>query len=591
MKHLFIKTCLSLTPMLLLTGCIDDNYDLSDIDKTTELKVNNLVVPVNLDAIELSEIIKIDDDSKIKIVNLNGTEVYAVTESGEFSSDPIEIDGFTAPAPQIEEARASFEIVPALKTRALSITNNYTLSSFTPQLVEIKATDIDESIKEITSIDCEPMTITMNLITSGFSGSDTMIRFKNVKLNFLKGLSLVSTPENYSYNPVTGVLEITDLECPGNVATIKLDVNQIDFVKSGTKIEGNDFNYKTTVTLDEADLDLTITYNNDVPTSPEEIDFRVVTSCTDMVATHFTGVLEYKLEGESLNIDPVSLDDIPDFLSDDQTNLRLANPQIYMSMNNPMAPYGLGFETGMTLTSIRGGNNKESFSLDNGQLVKVGTNYGSDGPYNFVLSPSMPSEPLTEYAKDLVHVGYSSLSNVLAGSGLPQSINIDLVNPELPRQHVSKFKLNNTIPGIQGTYDFFAPLALKGGENGSVIVYRDSETDWSSEDLDKMTITSLNVEADAYSNLPIGARLSVYPLDKEGNRIPNITIDPAIVEANSNGNRVSVTLTGEIRGLDGITYEAVVNGGSSDEPLSPQQTIRLEKIRAKVSGYYITDFN
>ena len=106
-----------------------------------------------------------------------------------------------------------------------------------------------------------------------------------------------------------------------------------------------------------------------------------------------------------------------------------------------------------------------------------------------------------------------------------------------------------------------------------------------------MTITSLNVEADAYSNLPIGARLSVYPLDKEGNRIPNITIDPAIVEANSNGNRVSVTLTGEIRGLDGITYEAVVNGGSSDEPLSPQQTIRLEKIRAKVSGYYITDFN
>lgn len=589
MKQLFTKTCLALGPMLLLAGCIDDNYDLSDIDKTTELKVTDLVVPVNLDAIELSEIIKIDDDSKIKIVNLDGKDIYAVQESGEFSSDPIEVDGFTAPAPTIEEARASFEIVPSIPTKALTVTTNYTLGSFTPQKVEIKAENIDESIKEIYAIDCEPMTITMKLITSGFSGSDTMIKFKNVKMNFLKGLTMVSLPQNYKYDATSGLLEINGLECPGNVATITLVVNKIDFTKSQTQLIGHNFNYDTTVTLDSADLDLTVTYSDDVPTSPEEIQFRVVTTCTDMTAVNFSGVIEYKLEGESLNIDPVSLNDIPDFLANDETNLRLANPQIYMSMNNPMAPYGLGFETGLLLTSVRGGDVKENFPLDNGQLVKIGTNFGADGPYNFVLSPTMPTQPLPAYAKDLSHVGYSALSNVLAGSGIPQSIEISLVNPELPRQEVTGFKLNNTIPGITGTYDFFAPLALKGGENGSVIVYRDSETGWSSEDLDKLTITSLNVEADAYSNLPIGAKLSIYPLDKDGNRIPGISVIPAIVEANSDGARVSVTLTGEIRGLDGITYEAVVNGGS-DNPLSPEQTIRLANIRAKVSGYYITDF-
>ncbi len=592
MKQLFIKTCLSLSPMLLLTGCIDDNYDLSNIDKTTQLKVNDLVVPVNIDAIELSEIIKIDEGSKIKIVNLDGKDIYAVTESGEFSSDPIDIKGFTAPTPHIEDAYATFEVLPdaPIPTKSLTVTTNYTLDSFTPQLIEIKANDIDESIKDVSAIDCDtPMLITMKLITSGFSGNDTMIKIKNVKMNFLKGLQLVDKPSNYSYNPTTGVLEITNLECPRNEATIELKVNRIDFTKSGTHLNGHNFNYQTTITLDQADLDLTVTYADALPTSPEQIIFRVETTCTDLVASYFSGKIEYKLEGESLKIDPVSLNDIPDFLANDETDLKLANPQIYLNLNNPMAEYGLSASTGMTMTAVRPDNNRQSYSLDAGQLVKIGTNYGVDGPYNYVLSPSMPSEPLSEYSKNLVHVGYSALSNVLAGSGIPNSIEINLVDPELPEQTVDHFKLDNSIPGIKGTYDFFAPLALKGGENGSVIVYRDSETDWSSEDLDKMTITSVSVNLDAYTNLPIGAKLSVYPLDKEGNRIPGITVAPAVLDANADGQNVTITLTGDIRGLDGITYEAVVNGGA-DTPLSPEQTIRLKNIRAKVSGYYITDF-
>ncbi|MDE5657722.1 MAG: hypothetical protein K2I25_01540 [Muribaculaceae bacterium] len=34
-----------------LTGCVDDKYDLSDIDTTAGIKVNDLVVPVNIDAV------------------------------------------------------------------------------------------------------------------------------------------------------------------------------------------------------------------------------------------------------------------------------------------------------------------------------------------------------------------------------------------------------------------------------------------------------------------------------------------------------------------------------------------------------------
>lgn len=52
-----------------LTACIDDNYDISDIDTTAEIKVNNLVVPVNLDEITLSNVFDLDDESVVKEVD------------------------------------------------------------------------------------------------------------------------------------------------------------------------------------------------------------------------------------------------------------------------------------------------------------------------------------------------------------------------------------------------------------------------------------------------------------------------------------------------------------------------------------------
>lgn len=45
-------------------------------------------------------------------------------------------------------------------------------------------------------------------------------------------------------------------------------------------------------------------------------------------------------------------------------------------------------------------------------------------------------------------------------------------------------------------------------------------------------------------------------------------------------------MTGEIRYLDGIVFQAVVNGVDPDQTLAPSQTITLKNIRARVSGWY-----
>lgn len=583
MKRSLFKACVPLGTLLLLSGCIDNDYDLSDIDKTTQINVNDLVIPVNIDAIELSDIIEIKDDSKIKIVDYNGQSIYAVTQSGEFNSDPIEIKGFTAKAPSVDLAKATFDIIPA---RAASMQSTYELTDFTPYVIEIKANDVDKSIKDITSVECEPLDISMKLTATGF-GSETTLKLDRIRVNFIKGLTLQNLPTNYSYDSATGLLVINDLPCPDHQAEIKFTATGVNFRESGTTLVDGTFNFSSTVTIDDARLEMTMN-TADPSALPTRVEFAVATIIGELTPISFSGVIEYSLTGNSLNIDPVNLNDIPSFLDDKGTNLRLVNPQIYLGTNNPMAPYGMTVQTGLELTSVRG-NDRQTFSLDPGQVVNVGDSYGVDGPYNFVLSPSMPEDPLDAYAANLQHVGFAGLSDVLAGDGLPRTIEIKLDNPEVPRQTVENFRLFTTIPSVKGSYYFFAPLALATGENGSVIVYSDTKDDWSDEDLDKLTIKELTVEADAYSTLPIGAELSIYPLDKTGNKMAGVTVTPATIRANADGQKITVSVKGEIKELDGVTYEAVVRPGS-EETLSPEQSLRLSNIKAKVTGYYLTDF-
>ena len=80
-----------------LTGCIDNNYDLSDIDTTVKVSVNSLTLPVNIDEIFLSSIIDTEEGDKIQIID----NQYAILEDGTFGSDPINIEQFSIAAPEI----------------------------------------------------------------------------------------------------------------------------------------------------------------------------------------------------------------------------------------------------------------------------------------------------------------------------------------------------------------------------------------------------------------------------------------------------------------------------------------------------------
>ncbi len=582
---------LGLAPLALIgcASCVNDDYDLSDIDTTSQIKVEDLVIPVNLDVITLGDIIEFDDDSKIKPITLNGKEFYALSETGDFKSEPIKIAKVSAQAPAIEPTEAYLaQFIPGLH-RAPSIdlengTITYEITEMGDQL-HFDAENIDESIISIDHIAADiTLTMTMQLLNSGDAIKSTIL--SDIVIQLPKGLE--ATTSDGSYDSATGRLAIDSKEISGNQTSIQIHATGIDFAKAGIELKNHAFSYDGDFKILSGYVSITPNFTGSLP---ETLHFRATYGTTDLVASAFTGTVNYMLDG--LNIDPVSLGDIPDFLACEGTNISLANPQIYLQVNNPVADNNLECATGITLTAIREGGSDLSFSPDAPSFT-IPCDKGSTGLNNFVLAPDQSSLTTpAQFSNDLNFVKFSTLGEILATpagypvSGLPQSIGISLDNPQIPTQHVTNFELGRELPAVEGNYELIAPLALS---EESLIIYTETENGWNDDDVDAITISKLSLTATVTNNCPTSAELYAWPIDVNGNRINNVEVKSSTLKANSTDSPLTIEMSGEVKHLDGVIFEARLKGSSNNEALNPSQTIIIKNVRARVSGYYEKEF-
>ncbi len=560
-------SCLGL--VCFLTACVDNNYDLSDIDTTVRVNVNNLVIPVKVDEVKLETIFDLNTDSSIKEVDGE----YVVIEDGSFTSTDVEIDKFSLGSTDIESTIFSSPFDPVVLQ--FNGQGNVDLE-FHPKAFHYSTYDVPREIVEINYVDGS-FSLLLELEIKGLQDVVSEFEVQDLVIQFPKNLVLIENAGG-SYNPETGEITIPNRHQPGTKMQLNFVASRLDFKGLGGK-------YDHTTHHLEVDGDFYVKSGHlllkkeHLIANPKattlNINFHYATS--DLLVKSFTGDVKYDIE--NVNINDVDLSDLPDVLNQSGTDISIANPQIYLSLNNPLQEYALKAQTGLKICGLRPDADPVVTTLDDDYFT-IGTD-SPNGIYEFCLSPNKPDKYYAGYT-EASHIAYTSLSNILSGNGLPNKLSIDLIDPCIPVQHVSEFRLGENLKGVEGTYTFVAPIALK---KGSTIKYTDVIDNWHSEELDHLVIETLEVKLNVTSQLPVSLDLTAYPIDVHGNQINNVVVEGAKIDANANNQELTITISGEVRGIDGIRFTAL-GLSDSETALSPNMTISLSNVRPCVSGYY-----
>lgn len=321
-----------------LVSCINNDYDLSDIDTTVGIAVNDLVIPVNLDKITLGDVLDLEDDSQIKEVN----GIYAVVKDGTFSSDEIEIPSFSAPAPSIEPISSVLSIDVESFAKASLRTGNkvakYPITDANTSFM-YHSDDVSEYIIAAYAFDLNS-SLNVDIIINGLDGITNSFEIENLSIQLPAGMKAVS--DKGVYDEETGVLNLGNVTGQNNRFSFKVDFSRVDVEKSGALLKDGKFDFSGEISVKTGDIaiyDDNFESGMTVADLPEEVEFKGNATMSDMSVSTFDGVVCYNIDG--IDVDPISMTDIPDILNQTGTNIILDNPQIYVSMNNPVADMGL----------------------------------------------------------------------------------------------------------------------------------------------------------------------------------------------------------------------------------------------------------
>lgn len=589
--------------LLALTGCVDDKYDLSNVDTTVKIPVNDLAIPVNLEPVQLENLFNIDpDDPDCQVKVVNGE--YAVSQQGHFESSPIEVESIILRRPQMLGSVNIITTTPSVGRAAMPSQLSYTIKS-EERGFTYESWQVSDYIKDVTAVTAN-LTFVMDIRFAELEDKVNKLEYSNLQIQLPKGLKNATVlGAESTYNERTGIITLTHYQSQGN--TMRITVNatgvDVDYLKStgdatftpgdneGDKghiaIKGEMYLVDGTMTINAEDV------NTDASSPlPSQLTMYVDYTLYDTEVTNFSGKITYTIS--DVDIPDAEFNDLPDILTQESTDLKLENPQIYLLITNPLSQYGLKAVSKLKITAQRTGKTDREFLLDND--LELDSRKSPDGVFKFVLSPKNPDVRIAGF-EDATWVLFSEIGNVLSGEGLPNRLLFDLVNPHVPTQDVDNFALGVSVGQVNGDYDLMAPLGMS---QGSQIVYTDDVDGWHSEDLDYCTIERLSISMTASSDVPIDIKLTGYPIDTQDNRIYDsngqpITINGAIIPPNAKNEKVYVYTTSTIPSgsdLNGIRFVATALATDENNPtLTPDMQFILDNIRVTVSGYYLKDLD
>lgn len=567
-------------------SCVDNKYDLDkDIDMTINVGGEYLTIPAgSTDTTFLSKIIEVEEGDILQPDAT--TRVYHLTKKDDINVEPTTVKEVTVGA-----TTTDLESIEIVNNTGVSFSETEVSADITTSGdFEATANDIDEALKELGSLRAKTP-VDLNL-TIDFNISGGNLTFNQVKANKLK----LVFPDYIVFKEDEGIQDnelILDEEV--------LSVNGSSYTRT-LKVEGYKFSDAAGSGMKpNAEGSLTIEGNismeGDVVTSgisgTGALALVPKAVLEEMTVNSVTGVIQPKIEAETTKIE---LNDLPDFLKDEDTRLDITNPVILLKADNPLET---DVEIDAVLTPKKNNVNIE------GHEVKIGTGYGQNKvaliPGTNIIALSRTGDCSIEGVTENIKV--EDINNLL--ETIPDDIDVNL-QPIVRNENYYNAELGKEYD-LPASYEVDVPLSFEQGLN---IVYNDSVQDLNKDlnDLDKVSLKNAKIMLSVDNAIPLKLQLkaeNVQIKDVYGNELTAVKKtmeeDKQYVTESTDGEKPAtselvLSLTSDdtafLSKIDRICFKiTAVPGSATGVPLKDTQWLKVTSVKLSVPGGVNVDLN
>lgn len=550
-----------------MLSCVDSEYDLSkDLDMTVTVGGENLTIPAsNTKNITLEKIFDLNEESTVK-ADANGN--YTLSQTGKGSDTRVSIEEITIKSSEIALQSARTELnYMMLPSGTLEATVNDKTS------FSIDKRNITTDVTKLYSSDViMPASLRMNI-----EGSNSLTLKKGFQIEFPDYMTITTTDQRVK---ITGsvLTFIQDINVSQNSALyIPIQVTRIDFESMGTGkglvapghlVIADDINISGTSTTTGGSA---IQMIMDTEIKIDEIQLTQVTA---------------KVNPEiNVSIDPITINNLPDFLKDEQVRIDMTDPKIYLTVSNT-SPVEVNFSG--VLKSYKGGKLLAS--------VPVG-----QSPNLITIPGNQPDEYIICLHKLNNHVEGADASVTVENLNdlietIPDEIRMDNIEAKASDKRCT-IVLGSTY-NVKTDYEINAPLQFNEGTN---IVYSDVIDNWN-KDVKDLSVKEVVITMDAQNSIPLTMNMEVKAINKNGTVLNSISTEVSSQIAagtmeNAKVTPLKITLkstdANAFKELDGLKYEvsATSSAETSGKVLNKNQYLRLENMTIKIKGGVTVDMN
>lgn len=569
-----------------VSSCVDHDYDLTeDIDLTVQVGSELLTIPASsTDVITLEQILDLDEEnSSIIAVENDGTYGlsagdYVLLQEG--NSSPSHYD---VPVVTLNDLKGSTSVseLPTFINTGTGTISQYAEPMFngvhiaednvTPEIRSISKAELEVGLSFTISYESDDYKGGAIIINEGFEAvfPESWTIELSAGQNFVElvNKTTVRFKEDYSIsNNHPLVLSVVLKE----VDFSKVDEGQGLYAPGHFRLD-DDISSHGNVSLSAGNLPV-----------GQSANIRLITK-TDIKNAEIrrvTGVVDPKI---TIDTTSFSINDIPDFLSDDENHLDIENPQVYFTVENNSP---LTLDVNGTLRSIK----------DGATIANVGL-----GAANGTAPITVRPLATTVIVISRRPVGGNHLNVVVPTLGtiletIPDEIVFEDVTCKAEQKDVT-FSLGETYT-YSADYEAVIPLAFGADMR---LHYTDKVDDWDSEDLDKYNFNKVEVTADAINTLPLDMTPEVYAIDRNGNDIADVTATiEGVVGAGSitapTTTALKITLQssaanlGKLNGIR-LVFDAVSAPDYVGTTLNKAQSLRFDNIKVQIIGGVTVDLN